>query len=180
MCVHACVGVGWVCVHSTHVRLLKNMNLLLVSLPPNTYPPGDQLHVIPGSPVKFTVTANTDFGTLTYKWQRNGADLDSLPEGVPGETTSTLQIDNVKKHHEGTYTCIVSNEVGATPQKPVSNTTSSPAQLTVRKYNCTLCMCLIQPFCALPEALQYIGPCRHVWVHVLGVYICEHLCAAVN
>ena len=108
-----------------------------VSPPPNIYPPvdppkityhpSDQLNVLPGSTVRFTVTA-TGGGTLTYKWQRNGADLDTLSKGVSGETTSTLQIDNVRKKHEGTYTCIVSNAAGATP--------SNPTQLTVRKFLC--------------------------------------------
>ena len=80
--------------------------------------------MVPGSTVKFIVIA-TGGGTLTYKWQRDGADLDPLP-GVSGETTDTLQIDNVKKKHEGTYTCIVSNAAGST----LSNT----AQLTVCKF----------------------------------------------
>ena len=82
--------------------------------------------MVPGSPVKFTVAANTDFGTLTYKWQRDGVDLNPLPEGLSGETTDTLQIRNVKKSHEGTYTCIVNNAAGPTP--------SNPAQLTVCKF----------------------------------------------
>ena len=75
--------------------------------------------------MKFTVIA-TSGGTLTYKWQQDGADLSPLPEEVSGETTATLQIDNVKKKHKGTYTCIVSNAAGSTPSKC--------AQLTVRKF----------------------------------------------
>ena len=104
------------------------------------YPPVDppqitqdltlQLDVVPGSTAKFTITA-TGGGDLTYKWQRNGADLDPLPEGVSGETTTTLQIHKVKKSHEGAYTCIVSNKGG--------DTTSNPAQLTV-------CKCLYLAF----------------------------------
>ena len=75
--------------------------------------------------MKFTVIA-TGGGTLTYKWQRDDVDLTPLPEGMSGETTDTLQIDNVKKKHEGTYTCIVNNAAGPTP--------SNPAQLTVCKF----------------------------------------------
>ena len=80
--------------------------------------------MVAGSTVTFTVTT-TGGGDLTYKWQQDGADLDPLP-GVSGETTDTLQIDNVKKKHEGAYTCIVSNAAGST----LSNT----AQLTVCKF----------------------------------------------
>ena len=71
--------------------------------------------------MKFPVNA-TGGGTLTYKWQQNGADLDPPPEGVSGETTNTLQIDNVKKNHEGTYTCIVNNAAGSTPSNPAQQT----------------------------------------------------------
>ena len=117
--------------------MLKNINLLLVSLPPDIYPPvvpptitqqpSDQLNVVPGSTVRFTVTATTDFGTLTYKWQRDDADLDPLPDGVSGETTNTLTITSFQERHKGMYTCIVSNAVG--------ESTSKPAQLTIRKYH---------------------------------------------
>ena len=97
------------------------MNSLLVSLPPNIYSPGvppkitqhpsDQLNVIPGSTVEFTVAATTALEKLTYKWQSDGTDLDPLLEGVSCETVDTLCIDNVKKDHGGTYTCIVGNEI---------------------------------------------------------------------
>ena len=80
--------------------------------------------MVPGSPVRFTVTA-TGGGDLTYRWQRDGADLNPLPEGVSGEATRTLKIDNVEKSHQGDYRCIVSNGVGST--------SSECAQLTVCK-----------------------------------------------
>ena len=108
---------------------------LLVFLPPSILhavdPPQIKKHptphkdIVPGSTVRFTITT-TGGGDLTYKWQRNGADLDPLPEGVSGETTHTLKIDNVEKSHQGDYRCIVSNAAGPTP--------SNPARLTVRKY----------------------------------------------
>ena len=70
--------------------------------------------------MNFTVTA-TGGGDLTYKWQQDGADLGSLPEGMPGETPGVLQIDNV------------SNAAGPTPSKR--------ARLTARK-----CLYLVQSF----------------------------------
>ena len=85
--------------------------------------------------MRFTVTA-TGGGYLTYKWQRNGADLDPLPEGVSGETTRTLMINNVEKSHQGNYTCILRNAAGPTP--------SNPAQLTVRK--CFYLVFIIQQY----------------------------------
>ena len=77
-----------------------------------------QLDVIPGSTVQFTVSA-IGGGDLTYKWQRDGADLDPLAEAVSGEATDTLKIDNVKRH-KGTYTCIVSNAAGDTTSNLLS------------------------------------------------------------
>ena len=119
----------------------------LVDPPKITQHPTPQLDMVPDSAVKFTITA-TGGGNLTYKWQKNGADLDSLTDGVSGETTRTLQIDNVKKKHKGTYTCIVSNAAGSIP--------SNPAQLTVCKF--LYLVVLIQ---------KYI--CSH---QVLCVYLC--------
>ena len=97
-----------------------------VDPPQITQHPIPQLDMVAGSTVKFTFTT-TGGRDLTYNWQRNGADLNPLPEGMSGETTDTLQIDNVKRKYEGTCTCIVSNNTaGPTP--------SNPAQLTVRKF----------------------------------------------
>ena len=111
--------------------------------------PTPQHDMVPGSTVEFTVTA-TGGGDLTYKWQRDGADLNPPPERVSGETAATLQIDNVKKKHEGTYKCIVSNGAGPTSSKC--------AQLTVRK--CFYLVFIIQ---------QYMQPLSSVCVCVLRV-----------
>ena len=79
-----------------------------------------------GLQVTFTVTATTDAGTLTYLWQRNGANLDLPPVGVSGATTNTLTINSVQESNTGVYRCIVSNA-------PSSKTTSNAAQLTLRE-----------------------------------------------
>ena len=94
--------------------------------PPNiTDPtqPEDQIDVIPGSNITFTVEAN---GTaLMYQWQRNGIGL--TDEGrFSGTNTSTLTITDVQEENEGMYQVIVSNIIG--------NDTSRVAQLTVCKY----------------------------------------------
>ena len=74
----------------------------------------------------FTVTATTGAGSLTYQWQRNGADLDPPPAGVFGATANTLTIANVQESSEGLYRCVVNNAAGST--------TSNAAQLTVREW----------------------------------------------
>ena len=73
----------------------------------------------------FNVTA-TGAGSLTYQWQRNGADIDPPPAGVSGATTNTLTIANVQESNEGMYRCVVTNAAGST--------TSDAAQLTVREW----------------------------------------------
>ena len=85
----------------------------------------------------FTVTATTDAGTLTYLWQRNGANLDPPPVGVSGAITNMLTIDSVLESNTGVYTCVVSNG-------PTSTTTSNAAQLKLREL--LYYVCLFQSF----------------------------------
>ena len=105
-----------------------------------------------GSQVTFTVTATTDAGTLTYQWQRNGANLDPPPVGVSGATTNTLTIDSVQESNTGVYTCVVSNA-------PSSTTPSNAAQLAMREF--LNLVCLIQPICAKGN-LETMQPCTYV------------------
>ena len=93
-----------------------------VELPQITQQPANQLNVVPGTEVWFTVAATGE--DLAYKWQRDGADL--LEEGgVSGTATNTLTITSVQKRDSGTYRCVVSNDAG--------ETSSDPAELTLRE-----------------------------------------------
>ena len=75
----------------------------------------------------FTVNATTgDAEPLTYQWQLDDSNLVSSSE-VSGITTDTLTIANVQESNEGMYGCVVTNAAG--------NTTSNPAQLTVREWS---------------------------------------------
>ena len=75
----------------------------------------------------FTVNATTgDTNPLTYLWQRDDTNLVSSSE-VSGIATDTLTIANVQESNEGMYGCVVTNAAG--------NTTSNPAQLTVREWS---------------------------------------------
>ena len=125
-----------------------------VDPPQITHGPEPQKDIVPGSTVRFTVSA-TGGGDLTYKWQQNGADLDPLP-GVSGDTTSTLQINNVKKSHQGDYTCIVSNAAGPT--------TSERAQLTIRK--CFYLLFIV--YAAMKSSVCVCVCCVYVWVCMCG------------
>ena len=128
MCGCVCEGVySKVCRHWLNTKFITGVSTIFyppVDPPQITQDPIHQKDIVPGSTVRFIVTA-TGGGHLTYKWQRNGADLDPLPEGMSGETPGTLKINNVKKSHQGDYRCTVRNEAGCTSSKH--------AQLTVRK-----------------------------------------------
>ena len=96
--------------------------------------PTNQLNVVCGSQVTFTVAANTDAEILTHQWQWNGANLDPSTAGVSGVTTNTLTINNVQESNTGVYTCVVSNA-------PKSTTTSNAAKLTLSE--CSYLMYLL-------------------------------------
>ncbi len=83
--------------------------------------PEDQLDVLPGESVSFTVEAN---GTeITFQWQSNGVNV--IGDQYSGDTSSTLNINNVTNGNEGLYQCTISNIIG--------NVTSQTARLTVCK-----------------------------------------------
>jgi hypothetical protein len=68
-----------------------------------------------GDNVTFSVVANTRGGEIfqtpsgdfTLQWRKNGVD-------IPGETTSTLQLNNVQASDAADYTVVVSNATGPT------------------------------------------------------------------
>ena len=68
--------------------------------------------VAPGGMASFTVSA-TGSGTLTYQWQKNGADL-SNGGHYSGVTTPVLTITNVDASDVGNYRCAVTNAGGTT------------------------------------------------------------------
>ena len=75
--------------------------------------------IVPGESTSFAVTSFSQDGTLSYQWQKDGAD-------IPGATLATYMISNVAESDEGEYRCVVSNAAGMVP--------SDAASLTVCKY----------------------------------------------
>jgi hypothetical protein len=61
----------------------------------------------PGENAAFSVTANTTPPlTLTYQWQRNGL-------VIPSATVESLYLNSIQPSNVGTYTVIISNDVGS-------------------------------------------------------------------
>jgi hypothetical protein len=71
--------------------------------------------VAPGAPVTFTVVAEGT-GTLLYQWAKDGVD-------IADATASTLSIESAELTDAGSYTVVVTDDVGST--------TSEGAVLTV-------------------------------------------------
>ena len=85
--------------------------------------PVDEIDIVPGSDVSFSVTA-TGTAPLSYQWKKDGEDL--TDEGsITGATTATLSITGVMESDEGGYRCVVTNIAGMD--------TSNNATLTVGK-----------------------------------------------
>jgi hypothetical protein len=80
------------------------------------------LTVCAGDAAQFTVTAAGD-GTLTYQWQKDGANL-SDGANISGTRTATLRIDPAGASDAATYRCVVTAGCGSV--------TSDGAGLTVR------------------------------------------------
>ena len=78
--------------------------------PQVTVHPVDQISIIPGSNVMFSVTA-TGTGPLSYSWQKDGVPL-ADGGGIQGVNESTLTIIRVFEGDEGSYQCVVQNTAG--------------------------------------------------------------------
>jgi hypothetical protein len=78
--------------------------------------------VCPGATATFTVAASGT-GTLTYQWQKNGANMNDVGH-YSGALTATLTVSNVDTGDAANYRCVVSNAGGST--------NSSQAALTVK------------------------------------------------
>ncbi len=82
--------------------------------------------VAPGGTAVFTVAA-TGEGTLSYRWQKNGSDLNNGGH-YSGVTTTTLTISNADADDVAQYRCAVSNAYGTTPSNAAALTLQGGGQ----------------------------------------------------
>ena len=101
----------------------------------------NQMNVVPGTDVMFTVVATGN--NLTYQWQRDGV---NLTDGArySGTTTTTLTVMNVTEEDEGNFTCVVTDDM--------DSITSNAAELTVRK-----CVYVYSCVCNLVPTIQLVA-----------------------
>ena len=78
--------------------------------PTITSEPVEQLNILPGANVMFSVTATGQ--SLSYQWQKDGNMLND-GDDFTGTKESTLTVVDVKDpDDEGTYNVIVTNDAG--------------------------------------------------------------------
>ena len=97
-------------------------------LPPViTAQPNDQLFVVDGSGVQFSVTA--EGVSLTFQWQKDSVDITDAPGVVTGSDTNTLTIESAGQADEGEYSVVVSNGAGSDTSASASLLTSAFVQM---------------------------------------------------
>ena len=64
-----------------------------------------------GGPATFTITAAAGYGGLSYRWRRDGVEID--PVSNPSAATPALNIDAAGALHAGAYDCVLSSACGS-------------------------------------------------------------------
>ncbi len=102
----------------------------------NTSKPDPEITVQPlptvtvnyGQTTNFSVVAD-GLTTLSYKWQKDNADI-SDPNAY-GVTTATLTLSNVTTASQGSYTCIVSDQAGPLTSNPGNLVVNDPGIISI-------------------------------------------------
>jgi BspA type Leucine rich repeat region (6 copies)/Immunoglobulin domain len=82
------------------------LSTVVLGLPTITGQPSSVI-ANPGENAAFSVIAKTTFPlTLSYQWQRNGL-------VIPNATEDSLYLNNIQPANVGTYTVIISNDIGS-------------------------------------------------------------------
>ncbi len=98
------------------------MQILTINMAPQINTPPASVAVCPGSAATLSVAAS-GIGTLTYQWSK-GTTL------LPGEIGRTLTIASVDATTVGSYSVVVSNDVGGTPSSAAVVSLNVPAAIT--------------------------------------------------
>jgi hypothetical protein len=84
----------------------------------------------PGSNVTFSVGA-VGTGALRYQWKLGGSDL-------PGQTNTTLTLNNVQLADNGNYTAFVTDDVGSVTSQPATLSVLVPPKLGINPVSQTV------------------------------------------
>jgi len=140
---------------------------LVLSSPAST-PPTITTHpastsVTAGASVTLTVAASAaGGGTLTYQWQRDGAD-------IAGATGASLSLPSAQAFHAGAYTCIVrEGEASATSQAATLTVTPAPASAARLLNISTRALCLTGDGVLIPGFVLSGSGSRRMLIRAVG------------
>ncbi|MFN7141064.1 MAG: immunoglobulin domain-containing protein, partial [Limisphaerales bacterium] len=120
-------GGYYVLVSNRHGTATSSTATLTVLFPPEISVQPVAQAVVIGNGASFSVVA-TGTAPLSYRWQRNGADL--LDGGrIEGATAANLVITDVETTDAGNYSVIVSNAVGVMTSDAVALTVLVPPSI---------------------------------------------------
>ena len=88
---------------------------IVPSGPVITVPPASQ-YALAGATVQFGVAAEGD-APMSYQWQQNGTNL-ADGAGISGSSTATLTLEPATAASGGTYTVVLTNDLGAAASAP--------------------------------------------------------------
>ena len=88
--------------------------------------------VCTGGAVSFTVAA-TGSGTLTYQWQKGGAN-------ISGATSPTYSIASIASSNAGNYTCVVTGSCGSATSNAAALTINTTTSITTQPNPQTACI----------------------------------------
>ena len=74
--------------------------------------PTEELHILAGDSVTFTVVATGELSTFIYEWRKDGDDLVNNAPVITGADTATLSISQLKVNDEGDYNVFIMNDAG--------------------------------------------------------------------
>ena len=144
-----------------------------------TRQPVDQLNVMSGSDVMFSVTATGD--GIIFQWQKDGTNIDDLAGTYSGTNTNTLTVLSVTDpEDEGVYSVLVTNIAGSQDSNDVQLRISELERiffLTYLAYPSSFKICIvgycfiIQNMTCLPDFIITLLPCMLVNHHLYQKYI---------
>lgn len=96
-------------------------NVSMGECAPSAYAWSSALVACPTATVTMQVAAGGSVNGLTFRWLRNGQELND-GEGVAGAMTANLTLSGLNTGFSGTYDCIVTNSCGAAASNPLALT----------------------------------------------------------
>ena len=110
-------------------NITSNAATLTVNDPPSIVAQPQAVTEDPGHPVTFTVTA-AGKATLTYQWRKGGVD-------IAGATSASYTIAAVQESDEGSFDCVVTNDLGVATSNAAALSVNDPPSIVAQPQSLT-------------------------------------------